>query len=57
MINKIILLATSLFEIYEKNNVINITTIITSLQDKNILKEIGGIRALLFFNSSVLLLS
>ena len=41
------LLYETICEIYEKNNVINITTIITSLQDKNILKEIGGIQRII----------
>ena len=41
------LIYETICEIYEKNNVINITTIITSLQDKSILKEIGGIQRII----------
>ena len=41
------LIYETICEIYEKNDVINITIIITSLQDKNILKEVGGIQRII----------
>lgn len=41
------LIYETICEIYEKNNVINVTVIITSLQDKNILKEIGGVQRII----------
>jgi replicative DNA helicase len=41
------LIYQTITEVYEKNSAINITLIITSLQDKNILKQIGGLPTIL----------
>lgn len=41
------LIYQTITEVYEKNSGINITLIITSLQDKNILKQIGGLPTIL----------
>jgi replicative DNA helicase len=37
------LIYETICELYEKNTIINLITVVTSLQDKNILKKIGGI--------------
>ena len=37
------LIFETIYDLYEKNTLINLITVVTSLQDKNILTKIGGI--------------
>ena len=41
------LIYQTIIEVYEKNSGVNVTLILTSLQDKNVLKQIGGVPKIL----------